>query len=41
VRHDAVTGLRELLTTYREVLAANLGTVLERSSSLFTDNIKV
>ncbi|KAL3832191.1 hypothetical protein ACJMK2_023854 [Sinanodonta woodiana] len=37
VRHDGVTGLRELLTSHPELMTSNLAAILEETSELFTD----
>ncbi|KAK3607992.1 hypothetical protein CHS0354_009927 [Potamilus streckersoni] len=37
VRHDGVTGLRELLTSHPELMTSHLAAVLEKTSELFTD----
>ncbi|KAK3108792.1 hypothetical protein FSP39_015844 [Pinctada imbricata] len=36
-RHDAVIGLRELLSSNPQLLSSNLAAILERTSQLFTD----
>ncbi|OWF39361.1 testis-expressed protein 10-like [Mizuhopecten yessoensis] len=37
VRHDALTGMRELLTTYPDLVRSHLAVVLERAASMFSD----
>ncbi|XP_069111264.1 testis-expressed protein 10 homolog [Argopecten irradians] len=37
VRHDALTGMRELLTTYPDLIRSHMATILERSASTFSD----
>ncbi|XP_033761464.1 testis-expressed protein 10 homolog isoform X2 [Pecten maximus] len=37
VRHDALTGMRELLTTYPDLIRSHLSVVLERTASMFSD----
>ncbi|XP_060065107.1 testis-expressed protein 10 homolog [Ylistrum balloti] len=37
VRHDALTGMRELLTTYPNLIRSHLAVVLERAASMFSD----
>lgn len=37
VRHDALMGLRELLTSYPDLIKSHLAVVLERAASMFID----